>query len=176
MDNKNNQYQGNLVNYSQSSYDAFSRIRVSSPHTLFQISHNNGKQNTLMCEKLLNGGTSTYLSNELAVDLTVSTTDNSEVIQQSREYITYQSGKSLLILLTGVLNSNSNGNDCLTRIGYFDDDNGIYFQYVNRTFSVVKRSKVSGSVFNTIVNQSDWNIDSLDGSGISGMIINPSKA
>jgi hypothetical protein len=176
MDNKNNQFQGNLVNYSQSSYDAFSRIRVSSPHTLFQISHNNGKQNTLMCEKLSNGGTSTYLPNESAVDLSVSTTANSEVIRQSREYITYQPGKSLLILLTGVLNSNSNGNACLSRIGYFDDNNGIYFQYTNQTISVVKRSRVSGSVVNTIVNQSEWNIDSLDGSGISGMIIDPTKA
>ena len=69
------------------------------------------------------------MPNESAVDMAVTTDSGSQVIRQSRPYIIYQPGKSLLILCTGVLNANSNGNDCDSKIGYFDDNNGVFFSY-----------------------------------------------
>lgn len=164
-----------IMRYEDATYDAFNRFRVSNPHTLFQISHTMGK-GLEMTEKTSNGGTSTHQANESCVDMAVTTTGSSEVTRQTRPYISYQPGKSLLITLTGVINANSNGTDCRSRIGYFDDNNGIYFEYTGGTIYVVRRSKVTGSVVNTSVAQTSWNIDPLDGTGYSGINLDASKS
>ena len=77
--------------------------------------------------------------------------------------------------MTGVLDANSNGADCRSRLGFFDDNNGLYFEYTGSTLYIVKRSKVTGSVVNTSVAQSSWNLDPMDGSGVSGVNIDVSK-
>lgn len=66
----------------------------------------------LIDELLQTNATSTHMPNESAVDLTVTTDNGSTATRQSRKYILYQPGKSLLINTTGVINANSNGTDC----------------------------------------------------------------
>ena len=156
-------------------YDAFRRIRMTNPHTIWQVSHNDDKQNESISEKLENGATATHNANESAVDMVTTTTASSKSTRQSRMYMQYQPGKSFLILATGVLNANSNGVDCETRIGLFDDDNGVFFQYANG-LGVTLRSKVTGSVVNNLVAQADWNYDTMDGNGVSGFSLDDTKA
>ena len=166
------------VVYPDEMYDAFSRLRVSSPTTIFEVSHNNSKRPDIISEKTTSGGTPTYQVNESCVDMDVDTTSDASVIRQSREYIPYQPGKSFMIMQTGILNAKSGGNepDCRTRIGLFDDQNGVFFQYTGTTVSVNLRSYVTGSVVDLSVSQTSWNIDKLDGTGVSGIILDNTKA
>ena len=92
---------------------------------------------------------------------------------QSRKYCVYQPGKSMLILLSGVINASSNTADCITRLGYFDNNNGLFFQYTNNTISVVLRNTGSDT---TEFNQINWNIDKMDGTGISSILLDFTKA
>jgi hypothetical protein len=63
------------------------------------------------------------------------------------------------------------------RVGYYNDQNGVFFQRVDGVYSFVLRSYVTGSVSNVrTVNQEDWNGDKLDGTGDSGYTLDPSKA
>jgi hypothetical protein len=63
------------------------------------------------------------------------------------------------------------------RVGYYNDQNGVFFQRVDGVYSFVLRSYVTGSVSNVrTVNQADWNGDKLDGTGDSGYTLDPSKA
>ena len=48
-------------------------------------------------------------------------------INQSRKYCIYQPGKSLLFLASGLINAGSNDSSVKSRIGYFDDNNGLFF-------------------------------------------------
>lgn len=153
---------------------AFGRLRVANPETLFQVQHTDLKTGYLQDEQLTNGGTTFYQQDQSAIDLEVSTVGD-KVIRQSRRYITYQPGKSLLILMTGVLNSDNNDSGTTSKIGYFDDNNGIFFEYDGTNVNIVLRSKSTGSVVNTIVSQDNWNLDKLDGNGASGLILDPSK-
>ena len=54
---------------------------------------------------------------------------------------------------------------------YFDDYNGIFLERSDDVY-FVKRSSVTGTAIDTKVSQSTWNIDSLDGSGPSGLTLN----
>ena len=155
--------------------DGFGRLKVSTPTRILDLTHTKGKNNDRETEKITGTGTSTYNSNESSVDLDVVTTGD-EVIRQSRHYCIYQAARSITGYLTGVLNPNdSNDSTVTTRFGYFDDLNGFYIQYVNGVTSIVLRSNVTGSVVNTVINQSSFNFDKLDGTGPSGFTFNPAK-
>ena len=51
------------------------------------------------------------------------------------------------------------------RWGYFDDNDGFFFELRDTTLNVVIRSSVSGSVVETRIPQDEWNGDRIDGSG-----------
>lgn len=150
--------------------DAFGRQRVSDPVTLFD------SQLTVNDQPLLwesaGAGTAAHVAAKSAVQLSVA--GGESILRQSRQYIRYQPGKSQLILMTGVLGAATA--DITQRIGYYDDMNGIYFQQTSTGLAVVRRSSVSGTTVNTAVAQADWNIDTMDGNGASGITIDTTKA
>jgi hypothetical protein len=67
-------------------------------------------------------------------------------------------------------------NNLRQRVGYFGTENGIYIQLNDSTLSFVERSLVTGVVSETVVNQSSWNADTLDGNGPSGITLDITKA
>jgi hypothetical protein len=81
----------------------------------------------------------------------------------------YQPGKSQLIMMTGILDRSGGGTGVQRRIGYFDDDNGLFFEDDEGTIKLVRRTNVTGSPVDNKVSQSSWNIDPLDGTGPSGL-------
>lgn len=60
-------------------------------------------------------------------------------------------------------------------IGLFDDEDGFAIGYENTSFSILYRSNITGSVVNTTVASTAFNIDKLDGTGPSGITIDPTK-
>lgn len=143
--------------------DSFGRLRVSLPHTLFDATLYNGISTMSFDTSTASGGTVTHDSNKKAAILTASTTTNSTAILQTRQYLKYSPAKSQLVVMTG--NLKGSATSVVKRLGQFDANNGFYFQLSGSTLSVNLRSKISGSVVNTSVNQSDWNIDTLLGEG-----------
>jgi len=150
------------------SNDAFGRLRVSNPFTLFDSSHRYG-DNGLWATSTASGGTSTHNANQGLIDLAVTTTSGSSVIRETKRVFAYQPGKSLLVMNTFTFNIGKTG--LRQRVGNFNADNGIYVQLNGTQLSFVKRSLVSGVVTETAVNQADWNVDKLNGSGPSGIAI-----
>lgn len=168
-----------------SNSDAFGRQRVSAPETLFDLSHLYDKQPLYVEELLVTGGTTTHLPNEAAVRMDVTTTAASRVVRQTKRYFSYQPGKSMLVLLTGVLTDVTN-TGITSRIGFFDDaadksvdisGNGIFFEYSGGTLKIVKRSYTTGAQVDTAVAAASWSEgDPLDGTGPSGVTFDPTKA
>lgn len=153
--------------------DAFGRLRVSNPLTLFDSSHRY-KDNGLWATSTSSGGAAVFSANEGLVNLNVNTTSGSEVLRETFKVMSYQPGKSLLVFNTFVMASAQN--NLRQRVGYFGTNNGIYLQLNNSTLSFVERSLVTGVVTETVVNQSSWNVDKMDGTGPSGIVLNISKA
>ena len=153
--------------------DAFGRLRVSQPLTLFDSSHryrDNGLWNTLAT----NGGTAVFSANEGLVNLNVTSTSGSEIIRETAKVFSYQPGKSLLVLNTFVMAPAQTG--LRQRVGYYGIDNGIYIQLRDDILSFVERSSVTGAITESIVPQAVWNVDTLDGNGPSGVTLDITKA
>jgi hypothetical protein len=153
--------------------DAFGRIRVAQPLTLFDSSHRY-RDNGLWATSTANGGAAVFSANEGLVNLNVNTTSGSQVLRETFKVMSYQPGKSLLVLNTFVMAPAQT--NLRQRVGYFGTQNGIYIQLNNSTLSFVERSLVTGVVTETVVDQSSWNADTMDGNGPSGITLDITKA
>ena len=94
-------------------------------------------------------------------------------VRQTFMRFNYQPGKSQLILMTSRLSAIPSG--ITASVGLFDDDNGVFFSVIDGVMYAVIRSSTSGSAVDTAVAQSSWNKDTLDGTGPSGVTIDPTK-
>jgi hypothetical protein len=154
--------------------DAFGRLRVSQPYTLFD-SQNRYAADNQFDTSTVTGGSTTYLPNESSVRMDVNTASGAEVVRQTFRSFPYQPGKGLLVLATFVMNEAKT--NLRQRVGYFGTQNGLYFELNNTTKAFVIRTYVGGSVDNTTrrVEQSAWNGDKLDGTGASGLTLDLTK-
>jgi hypothetical protein len=169
-------------NNTENTLDAFARLRVSNPVTILDIrfpgqatGNNLFQMNYLQISEAASG---TYFGIYGNSKLTVNASGAGYYISQSRNYCVYQPGKSLLFIASGVLDPLNN--NYTTRIGYFDNvvpltiplivRNGLYFEYSGGVCSVNIKNNTVTQIF-----QSDWNIDKLNGTGVSGLTLDFSK-
>ncbi len=168
-------------------YDAFGKLRISHPHTLIDLKFPGfdnvnssastfSTNNQLICSnKSLTG---TYTSSNPNGYLLISGTGDGHYISQSRKFNVYQPGKSLLILLSGIIMPTSLSeyiSGFEGRIGYYSNDteyspgvytlpyNGVYFSYDSTGCSINRANKGTVSTYL----QSVWNLDTMDGNGPS---------
>jgi hypothetical protein len=153
--------------------DAFGRLRVSNPFTLFDSSHR-FDDNDLWSTLTATGGTTSFNANQGLIDVSVTAASGSSVTRETIKVFSYQPGKSLLIMNTFVMNAPKAG--LTQRVGYYGSDNGFYLEQAGSAIAFVERSIVTGSLVNTPVLQADWNGDTLDGTGPSGYTLDLTKA
>ena len=155
-------------------FDAFGRLRTSAPLTLFDSSHRY-RDNNLWCSLTAVGGSYAFNANQGLMDLAVNGLSGSSVVRETTKVFAYQPGKSLQVLNTFALAPSAT--NLRQRVGYFGQDNGMYFQLSGGEISFVERSLVNGSpATETIIPISAWNYDRLDGTGPSGYTLDVTKA
>lgn len=165
---------GYLGAHRNSSLDAFGRLRVSNPITLHASKFDYPDDGVTWAEKLVGAGAKSYLSAESAYELSVGTTNGDMIVRQTRNHFPYQPGKSHFPLLTGVLGPVKTG--VRSAIGYFNNNDGLFFERNENGIHVCLRTSTSGSPVDTKIPQADWNIDKLDGTGPSGIVLDASMA
>lgn len=152
--------------------DAFGRLRVSNPVTLFDSFHryqDNGKFLTST-----SGTANTqYQTNESAIDMNVGSTSGDRCYRESKRVFAYQPGKSLLIMNTFVMTTQKA--NLRQRVGYFNTQNGIFFENDGTGNYLVLRTYTSGTVVETRVAQADWNVDKFDGTGGASQSAHPDR-
>jgi hypothetical protein len=153
--------------------DAFGRLRVSNPFTLFDSQQRFGLDVSFR-SNVASGGSVTFIPTQSSANLTVTSTTGSFAARESAYTFKYQPGKSLLTMMTFTMAPASPGNT-RQRVGYFGTDNGFYLELSNG-LEFVKRSNVTGTVTLSNVAQTNWNGDQLLGSGPSGLTLDITKS
>ena len=167
-------YLGNNIIFGDSaSIDAFSRLRISNPLTLFssQFTYN---LNPLLLEQITNGTGASIThdtTNRCALMTFANTPTGGKSYMQSYEYLPYQPSKSQCALIS--FNFKEGVSNVLKFAGLSDGTNGIEFQLNGTTKQFVVYSASSSG--NETVTQSSWNVDKLDGTGVSGITLDITK-
>lgn len=153
--------------------DAFSRLRVSNPLTLFHAQFSYNLQ-PLLYEQITNGAgaTITYNSTNRYADMAFTATPTGgKCYMQTFEYLPYQPGKSQLAFLT--FNFQGGVADVVKFAGYSDGVNGVEFQANGTTLQFIIYSGTATG--NQTATQLNWNLDTLDGNGPSGLTLDITK-
>lgn len=158
----------------------FNRLRACSPVTVLDVSY--VTRNTSILETELKSGTATgTLNTNAPVYVMAVAAGTGSITRQTRARGVYLPGKSILCIMTGIINARTGKNQAnvIARIGAFDDNNGVFFQHNGDggagTMQVVVRSDCTGSVAETTISQTSWNIDPMDGTGSSGIQLDFTK-
>ena len=154
--------------------DAFGRLRTSEPFTTFDNSFRYS-DNTLEWDTSISGSAQkNHLPSEASISMFCTTASGDAVIRETKKVFQYQPGKSLLIMNTFVFAEGKT--NLRQRVGYYGAENGIFLELNETTLNIVKRSSITSSVDDTKIPQQSWNIDPLDGTGPSGVLLDITKA
>jgi hypothetical protein len=153
--------------------DMFGRTKVSNPYTLFDSQHRY-KDSGDFSDETSGTATVSYLPNESTALLTIGTASGDKITRESKKVFPYQPGKSLQVMQTFVFAPPKAG--LRQRAGYFSRQNGVYLEQDGLNAYLVIRSFVTGQVVNLRVPQSEWNVDRLDGTGPTDLVLDLTKA
>lgn len=158
-----------------SSIDAFARLRISEPFTLFDSKQLHDKQPLFWDESLGGSATSVHNSTDAATIMTVTASASDYAIRQTKVRPNYQPGKSQLIVLT--LHAPQQTGVTI-RAGAFDGTganfrtpfNGIFLEITENdiTWNIAKNGTTAETV-----SQALWNYDIFDGTGPSRLTLDP---
>jgi hypothetical protein len=161
------------IGFDPRNLDAFARLLVTTPEQLASYDHRIDKQPLYWDEVVANGGTGIHDANRVSVISRVGTTSGASVIRQTYRSFEYRRGNAQIIYLSGILGAGKA--NVVKRLGYFDENNGVFFETNGTSFHVVRRSRASGSVVDMVVSQNDFNGDKVDGTGSSGLTLDLTK-
>ena len=161
------------TNIKMASNDAFGRLRVSDPYTLFDSQQRYRDNEKFSTSLTGTGSTAVHMPNESVVNLTVGIGASAEVIRETKKVFPYQPGKSLLVMNSFAMEAPKA--NLRQRIGYFSVQNGVFFEQDGLNKYIVLRSFTSGSVQERRVNQTQWNGHKFDGTDFYQRNLDPSK-
>ena len=160
--------------------DAFSRLRISAPVTLFESTFQYDLA-PLQYEAITSDGAVTHDATDSNALLSISSATGLAALQSYR-WIRYQPGKSQLVAITFVLGTAAA--NVTRRVGLFSATNsgatvtitnGILLEQTGAS-TVNLRIVNAGTQADQTVAQTAWNIDKLNGSGASRLTLDFTKA
>lgn len=162
--------------------DAFYRLRVSNPQTLFDA-NTIYNTNPLLFDYEITGNASVSpvpLGACMTHSVATNSTTNHFSAQQTHYYAHYQPGKSYYALFSFSFGIAIAG--ITRRVGFYDvntsnnslPENGVVLEQTSSGLSWVIYQGSPGNVVQTIT-QLNWNVDTFDGNGPSGYTLDVSK-
>lgn len=150
-----------------------SHLRIASTNEFYRQAFRFGIEPTLW-EVISNvNGTISHLPDEQAVSLSIPTASGDKIVRQTSKYFVYAAGRSMRLSLAVIFDDNKS--NLRQRVGYFNDNNGFFFEYDETGLKVVRRSNASGSPVDVAVLQTNWDLDVMDGTGKSGKTLDLTK-
>lgn len=158
----------------QPTLDVFGRIRTGESTIVAGYEFSLSDMNDLFWDTTRGGGQIVRNVTQSMINLSVDSQSGSYASRTSNRYHYYQPGLAKFIQLAVLVGDTGKQNN-IRRWGYFDDDNGLFFQLSGSALQVVRRSNTTGTVVDTVVNRNNWNGDKVDGTTITSLNLDVSK-
>jgi len=161
------------------SCDALGRWRVCNPVTIFDSKLLGASKAPLFWGELLESGADITSSTPTAakpyIDITSTLNTAGKFTRQTFRHFNHRPGGSQFIAISGVLQLSGGGTGVERRMGYFDDNNGVFFTDNAGVVGLTMRTNDTGTPVDSTTVQADWNMDKMDGSkGAINPLNNPS--
>jgi hypothetical protein len=143
-------------------FGAFGTLTVGEPQVIkdYRFAYNDKASD--FWDQTSGGGTLSYATTTGTILFSCGTTLGDSVSRTTNFYHPYSPGVGHLVEMTMQLGDKGKAN-CRRRWGYYDDNDGVFFQVDGTDISVVVRSSTTGSVVDTVIPQESWSNDPLNG-------------
>ena len=162
------------VSFPKYQRSAFEELRVAQNFTLADLVNKYEIDTREYSTSTATGGTVTHIPNQSAIRLTVTGTSGSESNLRTNTFYRYQAGKGLRIKQT-VYHADTGQTNQTRRWGFFDANDGLFWQLSGTSFGIVRRTSTSGSPVDTSTLASSFSVDPLNGTGPSGITLDLTK-
>lgn len=153
--------------------DSYNRLRVANQDLTFGIHFANAVNSLFFNTLIVGSATLTSVTNQAAARLSTTTGATDSITVQTKRYLRYNPGISYQIMVSGIIGAKKT--NVRQRWGYFDTNDGLFFEQTATDLAVVSRTSTSGSPVDTRILQANWNLDKLDGTGSSGVNLDTTK-
>lgn len=148
------------------------RRKVSTFEVTDFVTFKTGKDTRIWDEKTTGTASSTHEPYLGMVRLEVGSDAGDEVIRQTKRVQRYIPGRQSEVSMAVIFGTPTTG--VRRRFGLFDENDGAYFEDGgNGIYYVVTRRNTAGGVVEDRVARENWNVDKLDGTGPTGIVVDP---
>lgn len=149
--------------------DSHETLQVANRDYYYSSSFQYSARQDLWDTRIIGPGSVTHNSSNQTIEITVGV--GASVLRRTTKLIPYFTGRAVQMTFSGRFNPEVK--DTVTqKVGLFDDNNGLYFQLDSGGLRFIVKN--NGNIL-TYVYQEDWNQDKLDGTGPSGITLDPTK-
>lgn len=166
-----------LISFSEGEpiLDTYNNLKVSQESMIGYYEFSSDSYDDLFFNYTSDGGTMNYYSGTSSHALLTTSTSNSHSQKTTNRHHYYMPGSFGKI--TMVVSCGDTGKDGNQRKwGYYNEYNGVFWALDGTGITVGYRSDITGTIINTFIPQSSWNGDKLDGTGLSGVILDVTKS
>jgi hypothetical protein len=152
----------------------FGSLKTTHEHPLGVYESSLDTYDSLFSVETVTGGALTYDAQGSSEVLSVTGASGSSVKATTNRYHYYLPGSANLYKMTISCGDVGKANN-IRRWGAYDDNDGTFFALNGTTVQVVLRNSTTGSVVENAINQANWNVDKVDGTGLSGHTLDITK-
>lgn len=116
---------------------------------------------------------SIFVQNLASINLSSGTDSNGSMIRISRRRHKMRPGVSMLCAFSVNWNGFVPDGNVTKRVGMFTNYNGVFYEMTNDLQVVIRRRLTDGTLVEKRTTRADFNIDKLDGTGITGLDLRP---
>ena len=155
--------------------DMVERLRVSPPTQSWWYAPTVDKDGDLRYIESNVGANSgsIFVQNLSGINLSSGTDSNGSMIRISRRRHKMRPGVSMLCAFSVNWNGYVPDGNVTKRVGMFTNYNGIFYEMTNDLQIVVRRRLTDGTLVEKRTTRANFNIDKLDGTGITGLDLRP---
>lgn len=147
--------------------DSHEALQVANRDFYFSSSFQYSERPDLWDTRITGIGTVSHNPNNQTIEISVG--EGGAVLRRTTKLIPYFTGRTVQMTFSGRFDPEVR-EEVTFKIGLFDDNNGLFFQLDEGGLRFIVRNEGDESVF---AYQEDWNQDRMDGSGPSGVVLDP---
>lgn len=159
----------------------FGEQKVAAPYALLDEINTYYLDPTIWGTSLAGTASVIFNATKGMTEVRVGANNNDRARLRTHTYYKYQTGKAHQIRIS-VVHPDTGKSNQTRRWGYLEDNDGLFFELVgvysagSTQLRIVRRTSTSGSpVVGESVNQADWNVDKMNGTGPSGVTLDITK-
>ena len=150
---------------------AFGELQIADLSARVQLEFPYGINSRYVTTTVTGSGTVTQANSMALLQTGAASSSSAQMVSRTR--VRFRPGQGAECLVTAIFTTGVSGSTQITGVGNSTD--GFFFGYNGTSFGILFRNSATGSLVDTWIAQTAWNVDKYNGTGASGVTLDQTK-